>query len=159
MSEQTLDEQAVALWRPSDQHPWREWESDKSEVQGELRDFVPQGAVEEMAKADEYNGYTNRETWATSMFLDGNYDPDGVQVHEAVAILAAEAVRESKQRFQGREVVAQRILADRLTEFVKHTNNPPASGLAADLLGSAFGRVDWLELAELKLDEYRETDD
>src|SRR6185437_8837027 len=33
---------AVALWRPSPQHPWREWESDKSdEVRGEMLDFVP----------------------------------------------------------------------------------------------------------------------
>jgi hypothetical protein len=38
----TLDDGAVALWRPNPQHPWREWESDKSdEVQGEMLDFVP----------------------------------------------------------------------------------------------------------------------
>lgn len=45
MSDQ-LDENAIALWRPSDQHPWREWESDKSDdVRGELRDFVPLDVV------------------------------------------------------------------------------------------------------------------
>ncbi len=37
---------AIALWRPDDQHPWREWESDKSEeVTGEMRTFVPLDAV------------------------------------------------------------------------------------------------------------------
>lgn len=39
--EQAPDEDAIALWRPDAQHPWREWVSDGEEPHGEMLDFVP----------------------------------------------------------------------------------------------------------------------
>lgn len=81
-----------------------------------------------------YNGWTNYETWATGMFLDGNYD--GEATYRAAAELATEHAAAGVHE-----------LADALREFVEESL-PELDGLAGDLLGAAVSAIDWRELAE-----------
>lgn len=96
-----------------------------------------------------YNGWTNYETWAVGMYLDGNYT--GVWTYEQVnAIVAAFAPR------------GRASLADALKEYVATDTSVDRtqreSSIAADLLGAALGSVNWLELADAALAELEEQD-
>lgn len=90
-----------------------------------------------------YNGWTNYETWAVGMYLDGNYDGEAtyryvldlVREHGAYVPMVADALRDLVAEHTSRAV-------DRI-----------ASGLAADLLGAAVSEVNWHELAEHKCSE------
>lgn len=98
-----------------------------------------------------YNGWTNYETWAMGMFLDGNYT--GPYTPEQVAEIVKPLV-ESKAD-----------VMDALKEYVEHhvytdADEAPSevttTGIVGDLLGAALGAVDWCELAEHKIQEVSE---
>jgi hypothetical protein len=82
-----------------------------------------------------YNGWTNYETWAVGLYLDGNYDGEGT--YRAAAQLATEHAPAGTY-----------ALAEALEEFVTDALPELGSSLASDLLAAAVGAVDWRELAE-----------
>jgi hypothetical protein len=89
-----------------------------------------------------YNGYTNYETWAVGMFLDGNYDGEGVYRD------ALEIAEEADNEYD---------LSIRLQAFTEeHIVSDEYDGLRGDLLGAALSEVNWQELAEGKLQEVAE---
>jgi hypothetical protein len=98
-----------------------------------------------------YNGWTNYETWAAGMFLDGNYDGEGVYRH------GLDIIREAAKSGEVGRSTAIADLADAIRELVeenvRNATDDLASGLAADLLGSALGSIEWRELAESRLPE------
>jgi hypothetical protein len=95
-----------------------------------------------------YNGYTNYETWAVGMYLDGNYDGEGTYKD------ILEITRE-----QGAD---KYDTASELQTYLQGTieNSDPdgiaSSGIIGDLLGAALSEVNWLELAEHKCTEIME---
>lgn len=98
----------------------------------------------------EVNGWRNYETWAVSLYLDGNYDGEGTYHH--ILDLAADAYGDERDPQEN----AQRVLADALEEYVKDQMGPgvwEGASLAADILGAALGDVDWWRLAGAKLEE------
>jgi hypothetical protein len=103
-----------------------------------------------MAEATTYNGWANYQTWAVGMFLDGNYDGEGIYRH------ALEVIEEAAQAGKVGRSTAIADVADALRELVEESVSVAvdglASGLAVDLLGSAVGSVDWRELAESRLE-------
>jgi hypothetical protein len=92
-----------------------------------------------------YNGWTNYETWAVGMYLDGNYDGEGTYKD------ILEITRE-----QGAD---KYCTASELQTYLQGTieNSDPdgiaSSGIIGDLLGAALSEVNWLELAEHKCAE------
>jgi hypothetical protein len=105
---------------------------------------------------------SNYETWVVGMFLDGNYTGEDDYLN------ALDVVREAIDNYDERKRVivaagiwtkddAERFAAeDALKEFVE-ASLPEPSGLVGDLIGAALSEVNWLELAEHKLQEVRET--
>lgn len=93
-----------------------------------------------------YNGYSNYQTWAVSMFLDGNYTGPGV--YEGVLQLARDAVEDNDP------YPLSKAIREYVNDIIAYDIN--LSGLASDLLGWAIKDVDWMELAQLKLQEVKE---
>ena len=96
---------------------------------------------------EEYNGWKNRETWATNLWIDND---EGLQ--SEVLEMAKSAVREDKLN-------AQRILADNLKEWLENlldfrayrdeygAEMPDGLQTMRDDIGSLY-RVEWWEIAE-----------
>ena len=93
-----------------------------------------------------YNGWTNYETWAVGMYLDGNYTGEGT--YRACLQLIGGCVEDGG------------YAADALKEWVEEEigaeTNDLANGIASDLLGAALSEVNWRELAEHKVQEVSE---
>ena len=94
-----------------------------------------------------YNGWTNYETWAVGMYLDGNYTGQGT--YELTIETVREALEQSTynvltDKKNDRYQVSQ-ALKTFVDEMAIETND---TGVATDLLGAAFDRVDWYELAD-----------
>ena len=90
----------------------------------------------------EYNGYTNYETWVIALWLDneaGTADywasvADDISSPESPEYIADESDQKS-------------ALADRLKD--EHEENlPEVQGFAADLLNAAMSEVDWYDIAD-----------
>lgn len=87
-----------------------------------------------------YNGWTNYETWAVGMFLDGNYTGEGT--YHSVLDLA-----------RGASGVYE--LADDLKSYLEEELEE-VGGITSDLLSAAVSEVNWHELAEHKWEEVAE---
>jgi accessory colonization factor AcfC len=91
----------------------------------------------------EYNGWTNYQTWAVSLWMDNT---QGDQQYWA------EITKEVVERAQADAIftAAERAAFD-LTEKMKdhfEENMPEIGGVYADLLGSALSDVNWREIAQ-----------
>ena len=83
-----------------------------------------------------YNGWTNHETWLVNLWLNDCVDslPEELGTTDTASI--AEAIRE-------------------LVEEIIWGDEVPAADLATDLMISALDAVNWRELAEYVVEEYR----
>ena len=99
-----------------------------------------------------YNGWTNYETWAVGMYLDGNYTGEGTYLYVVEQVRSW--IDDGRQRWS---------IADGLEAFVRDdlaydedsegfTPNP----LASDLLGASLSSVNWYELADAWIDNLTE---
>ncbi len=102
-----------------------------------------------------YNGWSNYETWAVGMFLDGNYDGEGTYL-EVLELVRESAQDSSASTIWTEEQAALFSVEDALTDWARERIEGDLEGIAADLLRSALDAVDWTELAEHKLAEVRE---
>ena len=100
---------------------------------------------------DEYQGWTNYETWAVALWLD-NDEPiyrywrevaDEIREEGPLSIILDGAVIGHREpRF---------VLADRLRHSIEDGTPDLGASVWSDLLSRAVGRVDWVEIAEYML--------
>jgi hypothetical protein len=88
---------------------------------------------------DEYNGWTNRETWATALHIDNDQ-----AMQEAVQELATSAHQENEDTLQ-----ALRELTEWVEEYVTEVLEADWEGVKSMRydIGSLW-RVNWREVAE-----------
>lgn len=101
---------------------------------------------------DTYNGWTNYETWAVGLFLDGNYDGEGTYRH------VLDLARECSDRTDA-PADAVYELANALEELVTGEDGympDLGASIYSDLLNAALSEVNWRELAEHKISEVAE---
>ena len=86
-----------------------------------------------------YNGWSNYETWAVGMWLDGSYTGSGT--YDACVELVQDNVGGAHERYD---------VSHALKSWVREENQPDVftPGLTDDLLGAAFDSVNWYELAD-----------
>ena len=88
----------------------------------------------------QYNGYTNYETWVTSLWIDTDQ-----KLNEGlIAICAVAKLAEDPKSF----------LADSLKELIEESYlSTEMDGVLKDLLKSAIENINWIEIANMYLDE------
>lgn len=91
-----------------------------------------------------YNGWTNYETWATGLYLDGNYTGEGTYRE------VLDLVREHAPDVYAVAVAFEAFVDE---EIERHE----IDGLALDLLRAAADEINWRELAESKISEISES--
>lgn len=100
------------------------------------------------ANPDEYNGWTNYETWCVHLWLsnDAYTDSTAREIVAAAWTNAADEVAADRDAI----VAPQADAADALREWLRDEENPLAetANVYTDLLGHALARVDWYEVAE-----------
>lgn len=88
----------------------------------------------------KYNGYTNYETWVTSLWID-NDQKLNEELKEICAV--ADLAEDSKI-----------YLADSLKEWIEEIyTSTEMEGLLKDLLNSAMENINWIEIANSYIDE------
>ncbi len=92
-----------------------------------------------MDKGQEYNGWSNRETWAVNLWISNERGS-----YEQVKALADEH-HESRAD-----------LADAIKDWIE--GNQPELGptLWSDLMGTALGEVDWYGIAESWIEDWKD---
>lgn len=95
---------------------------------------------------DNYNGWTNYETWCVKLWIDSEQGSNEYW-HDS-ARETFENSRSSEYSTRGEN--ARRNLADSLKEHYDELKCElmPASGVFTDLLNSALSGVNWFEIAE-----------
>ena len=97
-----------------------------------------------MSKEEKYNGWTNRETWLVNLWIDNEESSQTYWRNEAKEIWANAQVEEHFTKFEN----AWLYLADALEEYFDNFEfGAPTHGLYKDMLTTAFGRVEWREIA------------
>jgi len=88
---------------------------------------------------DKYNGWTNRETWLSSLFIDGNYDGENVyKYYRAMA----------KKHSDHQSLAIE--LEEHFDELLNVNGQPT---VWFDLLRTAVGRINFYEIAESLMEE------
>ena len=95
-----------------------------------------------MSSEQGYQGWTNYETWCVNLWLS-NEEPS--QRYWAEMAQAAWDASEPSA-YLTREQEAVRALADTMKDELEEAA-PELTGLYADLLTTALGAVDWVEIA------------
>lgn len=110
-----------------------------------------------------YNGWTNWETWAVGMYLDGNYTGEGT--YRDVLEVVGEAIHDYADEYEGNIEDCEREcrwrVAETLREYVERDllgdDGDAVQGLTLDFITSALGATDWHELAAHKVAEVSES--
>jgi hypothetical protein len=107
----------------------------------------------------EYNGWTNRETWATALHINSDQ-----ALYDLASDYASTAWKEHAEDGEGRYVTASDCLADTLESWITEDlltleNISGNQGLWAMLsdIGSLY-RVKWQEIAESFIDDVIENE-
>ena len=79
--------------------------------------------------SEQYNGWSNRETWLANIWLDAGEVENGAFIRLATELSVSE-------------------LADSLEEYYASVLPELPSGLYADLLAGAVERINWREIAK-----------
>ena len=89
-------------------------------------------------EAEQYNGWTNYETWAVSLWID-NEEP-------SYGYWRAEAARYREDVEDWTEAISG--LAEQLKEEISDNAPTAEPSVYSDLLNAALSEVNWAEIAE-----------
>lgn len=91
---------------------------------------------------NEYNGWTNYETWNVKLWMDNDEGSNSYWVERA------EALVEKCGNSEEDRADAATGLAEEIKDQFEESNPLPDSGVYTDLLNAALSEVNWFEIAE-----------
>jgi hypothetical protein len=99
-------------------------------------------------KAESYNGWSNYETWLVGLWIDNNEGDYNYWIETAEGIYKdAEA-----DNVFTKEERATLDLSEQLKDAIEENSPAGVTGLYADLMTGALGKVDWREVASHIMD-------
>ncbi len=105
---------------------------------------------------DTYNGWTNYETWAVGMYLDGNYTGSGTYEYTIETVRTA-MTNVEENRCSSPEQRTRWSVAEALRDMMSEEMDLGAQdGLASDLLNASWSMVNWYELADAWIENLAE---
>jgi hypothetical protein len=111
----------------------------------------------------EYNGWTNYETWCVNLWMSNDAGSDEFfrETAQDVYNEAEKETRKDGSTLFTREEVATRVLADRLKDEHEERQSELTGvvDVFADLLGAALSEVDWYSIAEHYIDDVDKEDE
>ena len=112
-------------------------------------------------QSKKYNGWTNYETWAVSLWID-NEESSYTHWREEAASELRDAGPSAYAKFTGREIFTpEEVAVLALEKALKSEFEEKAPDLGAsvwsDLLGAAMSEVNWHEIAEHLIDAAKES--
>ena len=112
----------------------------KINTENKVYDSFRADVIKEIKKEKEYNGWSNYETWVFKLWIDNDQE-----LHKSV------------------EEWCSRCYEYKIAEKLEHLANEMTipenelifTGLASDLLGRALQRINYFELAEVMVKDYK----
>jgi hypothetical protein len=86
----------------------------------------------------EYNGYTNYETWLVGLWIDND---------EGLSNMFRRDIESDDEMDSAKD-----DLADEMKQYFED-EMPKVEGFWADILNSAFGEIDWADLADGRIEK------
>jgi len=103
------------------------------------------------AQEKGYQGWTNYETWALALWQDNDQG-----LYQMIQEMVAEAAQTDPGRtgegVRGDDTI---VLADMMKDFWEEMYPENLDGPWSDLLRAAWDEIDWYDIAESELAEYR----
>lgn len=97
-----------------------------------------------MSEDKKYNGWNNYETWCYALWMNND---------EGFYRFVLELADEAKEQAEDTEREPAVILSEMLKSNAEETMPDLGSSCWTDMLNSAFGEIDWYEIAENILSE------
>ena len=101
-----------------------------------------------MATDEKYNGYNNYETWLIALWIDNDQ-----YYQEAVHELAERYADDAGEHDLNGYASAIKDFVEEMPDVAGALEN---GGMVADMINSTLSSVDWYELAEMYMKEYKE---
>jgi hypothetical protein len=106
----------------------------------------------------EYNGWTNYETWSVKLWLDNDEGSYGYWGDQADAALERNAIATSRDdnELEYDTDTATSQLASQLNDTIREYAPDLGASCFADLLNAALSEVNWYEIAESLIEDAKE---
>jgi hypothetical protein len=98
-----------------------------------------------MSNDKTYNGWTNRETWLTALWIDNDYG-----LYSCVTEQARELAEDAELEEEATSEDYLMTITGKLGSFIKdliEEMQPEVTGLFADLINGALAEVEYYEIA------------
>jgi hypothetical protein len=107
---------------------------------------------------ETYNGWSNYETWAVGMWLDGNYTGQGT--YDAATEIVRANLGGTHERYDVKTALQDWFESENdigeIPARFRCEIRISRTGIHSDLLGAALSSVDWYELADAWIENARE---
>lgn len=107
------------------------------------------------AEQERYNGWTNYETWAVSLWIDNHQATYDYWLRETIRQYnEAEDDEMVRRGLWTADQAARYNLARQLKDEIINAAPDLGATLYSDLLTAAFNKVNWTEIAESRLESF-----
>lgn len=103
-----------------------------------------------MTTKQEYNGYTNYETWNCALWLDNDQGTSELMQEEATKLVEAMVNPHDPDEVAGTTSLLADFIKDLIDEQ-EENSNLPENGMFRDILNAALREIDYYDIAESQI--------
>ena len=103
-----------------------------------------------MTTKQEYNGYTNYETWNCALWLDNDQGTQSAMQEKAEELVEGMENPHDKDEETGATSLLADFIKDLVTEM-EEVSELPTTGMFADILQASLREIDYYDIAESQI--------